>query len=294
MKRFTLLLATLMIFSLMARSQYKDSDIKNILLNPTSIVDFIDMDSVWCDFEGFYTNTGGFREAINSNTIATDVPGAGVKESTIIELEYNVSPDVITTGYQMWAYPDMIDVSQYNYFVLNIKAEAAIENVHLILMDNVNLHAEGNSQLPFNIGTEWEQIFLPLDSFKVQTGSTIPADLTILHLIQVLFINDVVSESAGIVYIDEVGFTTEAVNLSTKEVENIGVSVYPNPASDYINVSAKAGSLIKILNVNGGIIESRISDKAITGFSVSGLPKGVYLVNVVNGNVCSNHKVLIH
>lgn len=293
MKNFTFLLTFLMIFSVKANCQFTENDFEHFRPVVMTGADFVKLDSLWCDFEGVYTNTGGFREAINARTEATDVAGGGVNGSTAIELVYSVNPDNVTTGYQMWAYPDMIDVSAYNYLVLNIKADPKVENVHLILLDNVSLHAEGNSQLPFNIGTEWEQIFLPLDSFKVQTGSTIPADLTILHLIQVLFINDIVSEPAGTVYIDEVGFTTDAVNVSIAKPDEIALVVYPNPARTYAKVLAKAGSQISLLNLNGCTISSQIANDNETSVSLSGLPQGVYLVRVTHNNKSVNRKLLV-
>lgn len=276
MAKYTFLFTLLMIFSVMAKSQL-----------------IVDMDLVWCDFESEYTNFDGFRESINANSTVSDVAGEGVFGSTIIELNYIVDDDVPETGYQMWTYPDMVDVTPYNYLAINIKADRNLDSVYLILRDDVNAHQEGNSQHPFSIGTDWEQIFLPLDSFKVQKGWTTPADLTILHLIRVMFINDVVSESTATVYIDEVGFTLEAVDVANIEPDADGINVYPNPAGSSVNVTAKPGSHISLLNLNGCALSSKIARSTTTHFSVSGLPQGIYFVRVTDKNVNTYRKMLV-
>jgi hypothetical protein len=274
MKNFTLFIAFLMIFSVTVKSQ------------------FIDLDFVWCDFESEYTNVDGFREGINSNTVVRDVAGFGVDGSTVIELVYNVTAEVPTTGYQMWAYPNMIDVSQFYYLAFNVMADMIIDSAFVILLDNVSIPPEGNSQHSFSIDTEWKQVLLPLDSFTVQTGWENPAELDILHLIQVLFINDVVSENAATVYIDDVGFITEAVNVSEVEFDDMAVNVYPNPATSYVDISAEPGSQINLINTSGSILASKIADGATTRFSLSGLLQGMYFVRVINNNNSITRKVI--
>jgi len=294
MKKFTFLMAFLMFFNVMAKSQHVLSDFEQQKPVLMSADEFIDLEFVWCDFEGQYTNVDGFRETINSNTVATDLPEAGVNGSTAIQLDYNVTPDVPTTGYQMWSYPNMIDVSAYNYLVLNIKADIMIDSVYLILIDNVSAAPEGNSQRAFSIGGDWEQIFLPLDSFVVQTGYENPADLTILHLIQILFIYDVVSENPVSVYIDAIGFTSTAVNVSEPEVNDMAISVFPNPATNLINVIAEKGSQISLINMSGSIINSKIAESGTTRFSFSDLQRGIYFVRVINNNSSITRKVLVY
>lgn len=255
--------------------------------------DFMAMDFMWSDFEGEYTNVGGFYEAMNANTVASVIADGGVDGGAAVELTYTVSAENTSTGYQMWSFPDMIDVSSYNFVVLNVKADVAIDDVHLILRDDVNAHQEGNSQHPFSIGTEWHQVFLPLDNFTVQTGSETAADLTILHLIQVRFIHEVVSVPSGTVHIDDVGFTTDAVNAPVVSIDELRVNVYPNPARSFMEVAAVAGSQISLININGSIIESRIADTGTTRFNVSQLPQGIYFVRVINNNNIVTKKVMV-
>lgn len=293
MKTSTLLLTFLMIFSVMARSQFVDSDFENLKPIAMNSGEFIEMDFVWCDFDEEYTNVGGFREAFNTFTVATDVAGAGANGSTVVEVAYNIFNEDTITGYQMWSYPDMIDVSQFNFLVLNVFADMDIDSVQLVLLDDLNAHQDGRSQYKISIGTEWEQVVIPLDSFTLLTGWDTPADLTILHLIQVRFISDVVSESAASVFIDAVGFLTEEMNVATMELNAIAVNVYPNPARNLVNITAKAGSQISLLNLNGCTISSKIADGPTTSFSLSDLPQGVYFVRVTDNNINVVRKVLL-
>ncbi|TVQ82934.1 MAG: hypothetical protein EA393_15990, partial [Bacteroidetes bacterium] len=159
---------------------------------------FADIDFMWCDFEDEFTNVGGFREVINSQTIATDLPDGGIDGSAAIKLEYTVSEDNTFTGYRMWAFPDFIDVSSYNYFVINVKAEEPIEDALVLLRDDVDVN--GRSTHTFDIGTQWHQVFLPLEDFEVQSGFDNEANLTILHLIQIQFNYELVSLNSGTVY----------------------------------------------------------------------------------------------
>jgi hypothetical protein len=255
--------------------------------------DFMAMDFMWSDFEDQYTNVGGFYEAMNANTVASVLADGGVNGGAAAEFTYTVSADNTSTGYQMWSFPDMIDVSAYNYLVLNVKASVALDNVHLILRDDVNAHQEGNSQHPFSIGTEWHQVFLPLDAFTVQTGWETAADLSILHLVQVMFIHDVVNETTATVHIDDVGFTTDAVNVPVVSLDELTVNVFPNPARSFMDVAAVAGSQISLININGSIVESRIADTGTTRFDVSQLPQGIYFVRVINNHNIVTRKVMV-
>jgi len=115
-----------------------------------------------------------------------------------------------------------------------------------------------------------------------------------LHLIQVLFINDVTSELEGTVWIDAVGFTSSSVNVPELKSDQMAVNIYPNPAANFVDVSAKAGSQIDLINVSGSIITSKIANDATTRFSLSGLPRGVYFVKVTNNKANITRKLLAH
>jgi len=81
------------------------------------------------------------------------------------------------------------------------------------------------------------------------------------------------------------GFKTTTVN----KIDNkTGFSVYPNPASDYINVNAPAGSVLTIMDVTGKqYIQTISTGKSI---DIKDLPAGLYLVKVNGKSVTETLK----
>lgn len=68
-----------------------------------------------------------------------------------------------------------------------------------------------------------------------------------------------------------------------KAIETSGFALYPNPATDVLNISnVKAGSEIRILNAQGKLISRQVLSAEGT-LSVAALPQGVYFVEV-NGS----------
>ena len=67
------------------------------------------------------------------------------------------------------------------------------------------------------------------------------------------------------------------------------VSVYPNPANTFINVTIKANDLGKlqldVLDMSGRIISSTVSTDMETTIGVASLPSGMYLLNCYNNGV---------
>ncbi|WP_282035792.1 T9SS type A sorting domain-containing protein [Saccharicrinis aurantiacus] len=59
--------------------------------------------------------------------------------------------------------------------------------------------------------------------------------------------------------------------------------VYPNPASNLLNIQALEGSQINLISVAGSKVRSVIATSAVSTISVSDLAKGIYLVEVING-----------
>lgn len=63
-----------------------------------------------------------------------------------------------------------------------------------------------------------------------------------------------------------------------------GIQIYPNPASDNINISAKEKSSIQIYNSTGQFLLSQETSSSNIQLDVSFLPAGVYLVNFADEN----------
>jgi|GEM_PF-3406974 len=72
--------------------------------------------------------------------------------------------------------------------------------------------------------------------------------------------------------------TTLSPNLSSETA----VSVYPNPFTEYINVKGLDGETIRIINMNGQVIFSTVSNNETVRIDANSWPKGVYLVNLTS------------
>jgi hypothetical protein len=67
----------------------------------------------------------------------------------------------------------------------------------------------------------------------------------------------------------------------------------PNPATDFIQIEAKDGSRVSLFNSLGVLIkEETITDETLQ-LNVSGLPEGVYIVEIKNGEKISTTKVIV-
>jgi len=81
-----------------------------------------------------------------------------------------------------------------------------------------------------------------------------------------------------------------AKSLSVLEFEtDANISVYPNPATEIINVSGEDIQQVSIYDMSGRQVSTA---KNINTISVSNLSKGTYLVRVLTANGESTHKVI--
>jgi hypothetical protein len=71
------------------------------------------------------------------------------------------------------------------------------------------------------------------------------------------------------------------------------IRIMPNPATDFIQIEAKDGSRVSLFNSLGVLIkEETITDETLQ-LNVSGLPEGVYIVEIKNGEKISTTKVIV-
>jgi hypothetical protein len=125
--------------------------------------------------------------------------------------------------------------------------------------------------------------------------------------------NDLVVGTAGVsgvqtsFYLDEAGtwfYTTSTPmvrmnfdpSASINEVANaFGLNVYPNPASDVINVTLnkEVSATITVLDVTGKVVKTSTINGTTTSINTTGLSNGVYYVNITDGTSVSTEKVVI-
>jgi hypothetical protein len=80
-------------------------------------------------------------------------------------------------------------------------------------------------------------------------------------------------------------------HLGVSDFSDVDITVYPNPATNFIKATVKKGGIkaITVINMNGQVVATSNSSSV----NVSALPVGVYLVKVIdtNGNITSSNVV---
>lgn len=71
------------------------------------------------------------------------------------------------------------------------------------------------------------------------------------------------------------------------------IKIYPNPASDLINVELKKDDIVEIYNVNGSQVKhiSKVVNDVLQ-IDIRDLPKGVYILKIKRDNVIANKKMI--
>ena len=87
--------------------------------------------------------------------------------------------------------------------------------------------------------------------------------------------------------------------IANSESANEYITVYPNPAKEYINIDLSKlhgeTSHILITDLTGKVLDKMIisSESSLLTISLSQLPKGLYIVKLQNGDKCYNEKFII-
>lgn len=121
---------------------------------------------------------------------------------------------------------------------------------------------------------------------------TVPATSTIADMHAVILLID--QENGEVVNAKSVELATLAVNQNVATTFNI----YPNPASDYINISNLKGGnyTITIFDMLGRAIQNdkrEVSDNETFLLPIKGISKGEYIVNIATGNTSYSKHLLV-
>jgi hypothetical protein len=92
--------------------------------------------------------------------------------------------------------------------------------------------------------------------------------------------------------LDHLYWGNVATTTSIKNIETTGVSVFPSPTSDIINLSSAEGiKSVNITNLSGKIVWSGSASEF--PLSVSSFAKGLYLVNLISNDGIKTEKIII-
>ncbi|MBN2275406.1 MAG: thrombospondin type 3 repeat-containing protein [Bacteroidales bacterium] len=72
------------------------------------------------------------------------------------------------------------------------------------------------------------------------------------------------------------------------------VFVYPNPANEKLFIKAKSGSIVKLMNIVGMIIQMETMKNSLTIMDIGNVTEGLYIIQVQRGDLVSNHKIIIY
>ncbi|NQY08867.1 MAG: YHYH protein [Flavobacteriales bacterium] len=90
------------------------------------------------------------------------------------------------------------------------------------------------------------------------------------------------------------GLTIQSIFISVAELEAIGVSVYPNPTADVVNVSTTTiAQSITIVSSAGQIVSSVNPTSTQTAIDVSDLANGIYIISINSNNTVATQKLVI-
>lgn len=91
--------------------------------------------------------------------------------------------------------------------------------------------------------------------------------------------------------IDNLVLTTTITGVNEEVAHN--VTVFPNPATEVLNVNYAEGAEISVLNILGEVVININNASEYNALDVSSLEAGTYFVRVVKGSQITNEKVLI-
>lgn len=91
--------------------------------------------------------------------------------------------------------------------------------------------------------------------------------------------------------IDDINITAGTVGIEENEANNT-VRVFPNPATNMVNVEAQGFAQYQLVNMLGQTVESNNLVNGNAQINVANLSNGVYFVRLINGNTVETVKVI--
>lgn len=103
------------------------------------------------------------------------------------------------------------------------------------------------------------------------------------------------SPSTYVLRFRAVAYGEDAPPLAVKdETDVFGIQVYPNPATEVVNVKLNKAekASFKLFDLGGKLVKEITSAKQVTDINITSLPKGVYILNINTGKESVNKKII--
>ena len=237
------------------------------------------------------------RYGISSDVTIVSNPAPGGLDTTANCAQVNRST---SNWYELFAFPVSFTIpantKKYLHMLVNYYAQPDIS----IRIDAPDVNTDGlNPFRPLNTYTDlgnWQDLVFEMDGGT--TGITVNA-------IQVHPDMGFNNNPAGEVLnnIDKFGFIDEISVNDTASAKLLGVNgfainssiaLYPNPTSEILTISNLiSSSVISIYSIDGRNVYNNINTNSNLSLPVKGWSKGVYIINIKNGNETSSKKFIV-
>ena len=156
-----------------------------------------------------------------------------------------------------------------------------------------NIYSKAGAQLSNSAGTYLTTAYTPAAAdWRVETVNI--ANFASAN--NVLFKFKATSDYGNNVYVDNINIGTASIEALTETSFN----VYPNPASDLVNISFEGQNTdysISLMDIQGRVISSReianASGEQVVSFSTENVAKGSYIVTVTSNGATTTKNVVI-
>lgn len=173
----------------------------------------------------------------------------------------------------------VIEVNSYNSIKLDYwTADATAIKVKFVdygqdksYDETTNVEKELTHTISEEARSSWQTLQFNISTFGVPTGNI--GQIVLSHG----------GEGTALVYFDNIYFSSTTLSNEKRLFEEF--SVYPNPVSDRVSISAAESiDRLRIYDLTGKLVKQASPQKTAFSVDVSGLSKGVYLVKLNTGD----------
>ncbi len=216
---------------------------------------------------GMWTDAGATIEVVNG--IVNVFPGTPNVEPWHAQLEQKnlvmENGTTYTITFKAWAQAERViqltlEDPNNGYRLIGISSDEGT------VMGDDNLH---NSKWDVNITKE---------------PTTYTRNVTVDRIVENTMIKFafLMSQTSDSVYIDDVSIIAKDATPNEVTLISNNISIYPNPAKDYFILKGNKGNVIKIFNVNGSLLMSRILTSSFEKIDINNLNSGIYFIKEGN------------
>jgi hypothetical protein len=167
---------------------------------------------------------------------------------------------------------------------MDVQMDTLFSDVDLIVGDSLMYSLEGLDNMELLDFTDWSSNSLLTFTPATQNSGSYNF---------LLKTSDLAGESDSIQVMLTV---TNATGIEDLASDN-GILIYPNPASDYVNIKAAdgytAGYKIMLYSITGKLQYSRISEDTEYTLNLSSYPQGIYFIVLQNNEFMIRKKLII-